>query len=114
MKYHNARTHHPILELTPTNDHDSPLFQSPKISTGSASPPQDTHFSASYLQSPRIQHEDISLEIRGVKAMLLRYIAYIHIRSCEYFMSPWGEELNPVEIKKPDIGLLVFDSAFRS
>lgn len=71
------------------NEHDLHLFQSPEISTGNASPAQDTRLAVSYLQTHRTQHDDISLEIPGDKAMLLRYVAYVYIRSREYF-TPQG------------------------
>ena len=65
------------------NEHDLRLFQSPQISTDNASPAQDTHLAASYLQHHRTQLDDISPEIPGDKAMLLRYDAYVYIRSRE-------------------------------
>jgi len=71
------------------NEHDLHLFQSPEISTGNASPVQDTHLEVSYLLPHRTQRDDISLEIPGDKAMLLRYVAYVYIRSREYF-TPQG------------------------
>jgi hypothetical protein len=55
------------------NEHGLRLFQSPEISTGNASPAQDTHLTVSYLQHHRTQHDDISPEIPGDKATLLRY-----------------------------------------
>ena len=75
--------------VTWCNEHDLRLFQSPKISTGNASPVQDTHLAAPYPQLHRIQHGDISQEIPSDKAMLLRYVAYVYIRSREYF-TPQG------------------------
>ena len=71
------------------NEHDLRLFQSPEISTGSASPVQDKHLAVSYLQHLRTQLDDISPEIPGDKATLLRYAAYVYIRSREYF-TPQG------------------------
>ena len=71
------------------NEHDLRLFQSPEISTGSASPVQDKHLAVSYLQHHRTQLDDISPETPGDKATLLRYAAYVYIRSREYF-TPQG------------------------
>lgn len=71
------------------NEHDLRLFQSPKISTDNASPLQDTHLAVSYLPPHRTQHVYISLEIPSSKAMVLRYVSYVYIRSHEYF-TPQG------------------------
>lgn len=71
------------------NEHDLHLFQSPEISTGNASPAQDTLLAVSYLLPHRTQRDDILLEISGDKAMLLRYVSYVYIRSREYF-TPQG------------------------
>ena len=71
------------------NEYDLHLFRSPEISTGNDSPVQDIHLEVSYLLPHRTQRDDISLEIPGDKAMLLRYDAYVNIRSREYF-TPQG------------------------
>ena len=76
------------------NERDLHLSQSPEISTGNASPAQDTHLAVSYLQTHRTQHDDISLEIPGNKAMLLRYVAYVYIAHAN-ILRPKGRGIKP-------------------
>lgn len=68
------------------NEHGVCLFKSPEISTDNVSPSQDTYLTVSYPYLHRIQHNDIYLEIPSDKAILLRYVTYVYIRSRKYPM----------------------------